>query len=39
VSFDAVAEGPSRVRTTWSTASEQNNERFTIERSSNIVEW
>ena len=38
LSFDAVKDG-SRVRLTWTTATEINNDYFTIERSSNGVDF
>ncbi len=38
LSFDATALG-NRVELTWSTASEINNDYFTIERSANGIDW
>ncbi len=37
--FTAEAIGPSRVRLTWATASEQDNAGFTVERSEDLEQW
>ena len=39
LSFTASYQGGRRVQLDWSTASEQNNEFFTIERSTDMQEW
>ncbi|MBK9273576.1 MAG: hypothetical protein IPM49_03425 [Flavobacteriales bacterium] len=37
--FTAEAIGPSRVRLTWATASEQDNAGFAVERSEDLEQW
>lgn len=39
ISFNAAAIGPSTVELTWATASEKNNQFFTVERSKDLAFW